>query len=72
MKGDTIARVRRQQALRDRGGAYWPKPPPYAAIRAALEAEKNAEMRRMLDAMPRHTPGTLGAPWQAPSKASHG
>ena len=70
MKGDTIARVRRQQALRDRGGAYWPIASD-AALRAKYQAEKNAEMRRMLDAMPRHMQDTLGAPWQAPSKALH-
>lgn len=61
MKGDTIARVRRQQALRARHGIFWPKSPQYGALKDLYEADKTAKMRRRLDAMQIRTQDTVGA-----------
>ena len=68
MKGDTIARVRRQQALR-RGRVNWPRPPPYDALRSdsgksfmdAQEVEWAVEW-----ATATRIPGTLAAPLPMP------
>ena len=67
MKGDTIARVRRQQmtARTNRANQTWPTISD-AKHRAAYEAEKNATLRWALDAMATRTQDTVGAPLQAP------
>ena len=66
MKGDTIARVRRQQALR-RGRVNWPMPPQDKPV--SYYPSLNEMAQRRSEAKPDHTPGNVGAPSKAPSKA---
>ena len=63
MKGDTIARVRRQQALR-RGRVNWPRPPQDKPV--SYYPSLNEMARRRSEAMQTRTPDTVGEPLPMP------